>query len=112
MAADEIERAASAIRRASAGRHLLLLLDFDGTLAEFDTDPEAVFLTDERRRRMRALRRIVAGHNVFAWASGILEGLEHISRHTLSLPAFPLKHEGLARFRHPGFGRLATDAVG
>jgi trehalose 6-phosphate phosphatase len=50
MAADEIARAASAIRRASAGRHLLLLLDFDGTLAEFDTDPEAVFLTDERRR--------------------------------------------------------------
>jgi trehalose 6-phosphate phosphatase len=50
MAADEIARAASAIRRASSGRHLLLLLDFDGTLAEFDTDPEAVFLTDERRR--------------------------------------------------------------
>jgi trehalose-phosphatase len=50
MAADEIERAASAIRRASAGRHLLLLLDFDGTLAEFNTDPEAVFLSDERRR--------------------------------------------------------------
>lgn len=50
MAADEIERAASAIRRASTGRHLLLLLDFDGTLAEFNFDPEAVFLSDERCR--------------------------------------------------------------
>jgi len=50
MASDEITRAASAIRLAAAGRHLLLLLDFDGTLAEFDTDPETVFLSDERRR--------------------------------------------------------------
>jgi trehalose 6-phosphate synthase len=33
---------------------------------------------DERRRRMRAMRRIVAGHDVFAWASDILEGLEQI----------------------------------
>jgi len=30
----------------------------------------------ERRRRMRAMRRIVAGHDVFLWASDILEGLE------------------------------------
>jgi hypothetical protein len=33
---------------------------------------------DERRRRMRAMRRIVAGRNVFSWASDILEGLESI----------------------------------
>ena len=31
---------------------------------------------DERQRRMRALRRVVAGRNVFSWASDILEGLE------------------------------------
>ena len=31
---------------------------------------------DERRRRMRAMRRAVAGHDVFLWASDILEGLE------------------------------------
>ena len=33
---------------------------------------------DERRLRMRAMRRIVAGRNVFSWASDILEGLESI----------------------------------
>jgi trehalose 6-phosphate synthase len=33
---------------------------------------------DERRARMRALRRIVAGRNVFSWASDILEGLESL----------------------------------
>jgi trehalose-6-phosphate synthase len=32
----------------------------------------------ERRRRMRAMRRVVAGRNVFGWASDILEGLESI----------------------------------
>lgn len=32
----------------------------------------------ERRRRMRAMRRIVAGRNVFSWASDILEGLESL----------------------------------
>jgi trehalose-6-phosphate synthase len=30
----------------------------------------------ERRRRMQALRRRVAGHDVLAWASDILERLE------------------------------------
>jgi trehalose-6-phosphate synthase len=33
---------------------------------------------DARRARMRAMRRIVAGRNVFSWASDILEGLESI----------------------------------
>ena len=33
---------------------------------------------DERRARMRAMRRIVAGRNVFGWASDILEGLESL----------------------------------
>ena len=32
----------------------------------------------ERSRRMRALRRVVAGRNVFGWASDILEGLERL----------------------------------
>jgi trehalose-6-phosphate synthase/Kef-type K+ transport system membrane component KefB len=34
--------------------------------------------TDERRRRMKAMRRVVAGRNVFGWASDILEGLESL----------------------------------
>jgi trehalose 6-phosphate synthase len=33
---------------------------------------------DERRMRMRAMRRVVAGRNVFGWASDILEGLESL----------------------------------
>jgi trehalose-6-phosphate synthase len=32
----------------------------------------------ERQRRMRAMRRVVAGRNVFGWASDILEGLESL----------------------------------
>jgi trehalose 6-phosphate synthase/phosphatase len=33
---------------------------------------------DEQARRMRAMRKIVAGRNVFSWASDILEGLESL----------------------------------
>jgi trehalose 6-phosphate synthase len=33
---------------------------------------------EERRARMRAMRRTVAGRNVFLWASDILEGLESL----------------------------------
>jgi trehalose 6-phosphate synthase len=33
---------------------------------------------DERKARMRAMRRVVAGRNVFGWASDILEGLESL----------------------------------
>ena len=33
---------------------------------------------DERRYRMKAMRRVVAGRNVFGWASDILEGLESL----------------------------------
>jgi trehalose 6-phosphate synthase len=33
---------------------------------------------DAKRARMRAMRRIVAGRNVFGWASDILEGLESL----------------------------------
>jgi trehalose 6-phosphate synthase len=33
---------------------------------------------DEQMTRMRAMRKIVAGRNVFNWASDILEGLESL----------------------------------
>ena len=33
---------------------------------------------EERRARMRGMRRVVAGRNVFGWASDILEGLESL----------------------------------
>ena len=38
---------------------------------------------DERELRMRALRRVVAGRNVFSWASDILEGLENLDPRAL-----------------------------
>ena len=37
----------------------------------------------ERRRRMHAMRRIVAGRDIFGWASDILEGLEQLNPHAL-----------------------------
>ena len=33
---------------------------------------------DERARRMRALRRVVAGRNVFRWASDVIDHLEDL----------------------------------
>ena len=38
---------------------------------------------DERRRRMQAMRRIVAGRNIFGWASDILEDLERLNPRAL-----------------------------
>jgi len=40
---------------------------------------------DERRRRMQNMRRVVAGRDVFAWASDILEGLEQDGARRLRL---------------------------
>jgi len=39
--------AAAELRRRRAGRHQLLLFDFDGTLAPFNTDPTAVYLAPD-----------------------------------------------------------------
>ena len=44
---------------------------------------------DERRRRMQAMRRVVAGRDIFAWASDILEGLENLDPR--ALPPLPGK---------------------
>jgi trehalose 6-phosphate synthase len=44
----------------------------DALLTAIDLPPA------ERRRRMQAMRRVVAGRNVFDWASDILEGLESL----------------------------------
>jgi trehalose-6-phosphate synthase len=51
----------------------------------YDVDGFAAAITraldmsaEERSLRMRAMRRIVAGRNVFSWASDILEGLESL----------------------------------
>ena len=47
--------AAAVARRGS--QHLLLLLDFDGTLEEFDPDPAAVYLSTARRGLLLALMK-------------------------------------------------------
>jgi trehalose 6-phosphate synthase len=46
---------------------------FAAALAQAIEMPE-----DEQVRRMRAMRKVVAGRNVFTWASDILEGLESL----------------------------------
>tara|TARA_B100000029_G_C17587214_1_gene961494 strand:+ start:535 stop:2079 length:1545 start_codon:yes stop_codon:yes gene_type:complete len=38
---------------------------------------------DERRRRMHAMRRVVAGRNIFGWASDILEDVERLNPRAL-----------------------------
>lgn len=43
------------VRARSAGRHLLVLCDFDGTLAEFDPDPHAVWLPASIRDALNAI---------------------------------------------------------
>jgi trehalose-phosphatase len=49
MSAADVRLAVDGILARAAGRHLLLLCDFDGTLSEFDGDPEAVWLPPARR---------------------------------------------------------------
>ena len=52
--------------------------DIDGFAARLG---EAIGMPEaERRARMQRMRRIVAGRDVFAWASDILEGLERDGR--------------------------------
>jgi trehalose-6-phosphate synthase len=53
----------------------------DGFAAAIEQAIEMPFI--ERANRMRALRRVVAGHDVFLWASGILEDLERSKGRTV-----------------------------
>jgi alpha,alpha-trehalose-phosphate synthase [UDP-forming] len=47
---------------------------------------------DERQHRMRAMRHVVAGRNIFDWASHILEGLESLDPQALPpAPVSPLR---------------------
>ena len=56
--------------------------------------------SDERRRRMQVLRRVVAGRDIFSWASDILEGLENLD--PKALPPVPGKS---TRIRQTRLGR-------
>jgi len=50
-----LEVAVSELARRRAGRHLLLLFDFDGTLTPFQPNPESVYLEDEVRALLAGL---------------------------------------------------------
>ncbi len=70
--------------------------DIDGFTSALDWALEMP--QHERYRRMRALRRVVAGRNVFSWASDILEGLEALRPgDRLKPPGFPTKTRRDAR---------------
>lgn len=58
----------SALVDRRAGRHVLLLFDFDGTLCPFEPDPEHVYLTDTVKAHLGSLAR-KAGSTV-----GIISG--------------------------------------
>ncbi len=98
MPADEVERAASAVKEASRGRHLLLLLDFDGTLVDFNSEPEAVFLSSERRQLLLDI------HNRQDATVAIVSGrrLSDV-RHRAALPADNY-HAGLHGLEIEGHG--------
>jgi trehalose 6-phosphate synthase len=59
--------------------------------------------TEEKQRRMRASRRIVAGRNIFGWASDILEGLEDLNPR--ALPPVPDREPGELERRSVEFAR-------
>ena len=82
MSEADVRLAAEVIQARAAGRHLLLLTDFDGTLCEFHTDPAAVWLAPSRR----ALLEEIASdpHATLAIVSG--RRLEDVRRRTMLGP--------------------------
>jgi trehalose 6-phosphate phosphatase len=104
MSVDDIQNAAKAIQTKAHGRHLLLLSDFDGTLCEFSTDPDAVRLTDDRRHLLESLAS--GPGTTLAIVSGRrLHDVRH--RVALDVPAYYAGLHGLEIegggdvFRHP-----------
>lgn len=104
-------RAADAIKTLRGDRHLLLLLDFDGTLCEFDPDPDAVHLPDRRREVLLDLA------NRPDVTVGIVTGrrLEDIKRRTqlgsrsyyAGLHGLQISGPGVT-FLHPDVAKAAT----
>ncbi|HVL66611.1 MAG TPA: trehalose-phosphatase [Vicinamibacterales bacterium] len=106
------EQFAQEVRRRAGGKRLLVLLDFDGTLTEFDPDPDAVRLPDQRRElierlRQRAVVGIVSGRRLddVRQKCGLADGLIVAGMHGLEIEAFG------ERFVHPDLA-AAREAVG
>lgn len=53
----QVDSAVAELARRRAGRHLLLLFDFDGTLVPFKPDPDAVYLSSEVGDRLCRLAK-------------------------------------------------------
>jgi alpha,alpha-trehalase len=99
VAAEEV--LAEDVRRRSQGRHLVILLDFDGTLCEFEPDPQAVQLPETRRNVLLQLQRtatigIVSGRRLEDVRARVgIDGAVVAGLHGLEI-------EGLGeRFVHP-----------
>jgi len=89
------------VRRRAAGRHLVVLLDFDGTLCEFEPDPRAVVLPAALRDVIIGLQRratvgIVSGRRLHDVRERVgIDGVVVAGLHGLEI-------EGLGdRFVHP-----------
>jgi alpha,alpha-trehalase len=107
MSAADVQLAADTIVGRRAGRHLLVLTDFDGTLCEFHSDPQAVWLPAGPRT---ALERIAAGDATIALVSG--RRLDDVrTRAALGVPAYYAGLHGLEihgpdeRYEHPAAQR-------
>jgi trehalose-phosphatase len=108
MSEADVRLAAEVIQSRSAGRHLLLLSDFDGTLCEFHTDPKAVWLPPARRA---ILEEIASGPTAtLAIVSG--RRLDDVKQRTMLGPdtyfagVHGLEIEGGGdRYRHPTYSK-------
>jgi alpha,alpha-trehalase len=104
---DTETRLAERVRGEAARRPLALLLDFDGTLSEFDPDPQAVYLSPARRGILEALRGratigIVSGRRLEdVRARCGLDGVPVAGLHGLEIEGFG------ERFVHPDLERAA-----
>lgn len=102
------------VHRRAAGRHLLLLLDFDGTLAEFQADPQAVQLPVARREILQRLQQqatvgIVSGRRMADVRDRC--GLDNVT--VAGLHGLEIEGDG-ERYVHPDLekaGEAITDAT-
>ena len=98
---DAEQELADDVWRHARGRRLLVLLDFDGTLAEFEADPRAVTLPSSRRSALERLQQratvgIVSGRRLDDVRGRVaVEGVIVAGLHGLEIDAFG------ERFDHP-----------
>jgi trehalose-phosphatase len=108
----QVDAALAELDRRRGGRHLLLLFDFDGTLAPFNADPAAVYLDNDLRDALTRLQR-QSGTTL-----GIISGrrLADLSpRIGLEVPVYLAGFHGLeihspdgGSFVHPGAASAVT----